>query len=236
MSKRPADGPASTETITVPFERVANLVRQLSHDFRNGLNTLDLQAAFLQELVTDPEALPEVKRIRTMVSGTAKTIQALSAPFSLGQAHCVTYSAKILVEDFRSRLLAVLPEEAPQIAWKETLGEEAITVDLEMIFRAFSEVFKNAVHFHESGRKISARAFTQEGRFVLELQEGKSALPSPPETWGCEPLVSTRRGGFGMGLFSARRILALHQGTLDFAYEPAVGRLTTRLALPLALV
>ena len=39
----------------MPFDRVAGLVRHLTHDIRNGLNTLDLQASFLQEIVTDPE-------------------------------------------------------------------------------------------------------------------------------------------------------------------------------------
>lgn len=218
----------------MPFERVAQLVRQLSHDFRNGLNTLDLQAAFLQELVSDPEALPEVKRLRAIVTQTAKTIQTFSSSFSVREPHFVTYAAKIVIEDFRSRMAAFLPENAPVIPWEEALGEEAISVDLELIFRVFSEVFKNAVQFREKGRELSARVGAEAGRFVLELREGKSALPAPPETWGREPLVSTRRGGFGMGLFYARRVLALHQGTLDFAYDKDAEQLTTRITLPLA--
>jgi len=235
MSKAPPSGPASTEDVTVPFENVAGLVRHLTHDVRNGLNTLDLQSAFLQELVTDPEVLPEVKRLRGMVTATAKMLQTLSATFWLGESHPVTYSAKIFVEDFRARLGAVLPEPAPEIAWTETLSEEeAISVDIELIFRAFSEFFRNACHFREKGREIAARAFAEGGRFVLELREGKSTLPSPPETWGREPLVTTRRGGYGMGLFHARRILAAHQGTVEFSFDPAAELLTTRLSVPLA--
>ena len=71
-------------------------------------------------------------------------------------------------------------------------------------------------------------------RIVLELREEKSAIPAPPETWGLEPLVSTRRGGYGMGLFHARRILAGHDGTVTFAFDPAAQLLTTRITLPLA--
>jgi two-component system nitrogen regulation sensor histidine kinase NtrY len=235
MSKNPQSGPGSIENVAVPFERVAALVRQLTHDIRNGLNTLDLQASYLQELVTDPEALPEVKRIRTMVSGTAKMLQAFSSTFSLGEAHPVTYSAQIFVEDFRARLAAVLPESATEIGWTETLDQHAIAVDIELIFRAFSEFFKNAFHFREKGREeIAAHAFADGESFVIELRERKAALGSPPETWGREPLVSTRRGGFGMGLFHARRILAQHQGEVKFSFDPAAEVLTTRLSLPLA--
>jgi nitrogen-specific signal transduction histidine kinase len=66
------------------------------------------------------------------------------------------------------------------------------------------------------------------------LREGKSAVPSLPESWGVEPLISTRRGGFGMGLFCARRILAVHQGRIESTFDPAAQLLTTRLCLPLA--
>jgi nitrogen-specific signal transduction histidine kinase len=234
MLKSSPNGSGSTSDIAVPFDRIAGLVHQLTHDVRNGLNTLDLQAAFLQELVTDPEVLPEVKRIRTMIGSTAKMLQSFSSNFSLGEAHPVTYAAQMFVEDFRARLVSLLPEQAPQIAWSEELGEEAVAVDIELIFRAFSEFFKNAFHFREKDGEIAARVFAEGGRFVLELREGKSAPPAAPETWGREPLVTTRRGGFGMGLFHARRILAVHQGAVEYAFDPAVAVLTTRISLPLA--
>jgi nitrogen-specific signal transduction histidine kinase len=235
MAKPPSNAAASTEGVMVPFERVTGLVRHLTHEIRNGLNTIDLQAAFLQELVpADGEAAPEIKRVRTMITSTAKMLQAFSATFSVAEPHPVTYSAKMLVEDFRARLDKLLPDKAPQIEWTIELGEETISVDLEMIFRAFMEVFKNAAHFYEKDQPISTRVFAKGGRLILELSEGKSAVPSPPESWGSEPLVSTRRGGFGMGLFHARRIFAVHQGRIESTFDPAARQLTTRLSLPLA--
>ncbi len=234
MAETSPGEPASVENLMVPYDRVAGLVRHLTHDIRNGLNTLDLQASFLSELVTDPEAAPEVKRIRAMITTTAKSLQTFSATFWLGEIHPVTYSARIFIEDFRSRVTSVLPEEAAEMVWKETLGEESIAMDIELVFRACSEFFKNAFHFREKGGEISVRVLTQDGRFVVELREKKSAVASPPDSWGREPLVSTRRGGFGMGLFYARRILDAHQGAVDFDFDPAAGWLTTRLSLPLA--
>jgi signal transduction histidine kinase len=234
MAKPTPGEPASIEEIAIPFDRIAGMVRHLTHDIRNGLNTLDLQASFLQELVTDPETAPEVKRIRAMISSTAKTLQTFSSTFWLAEVHPVTYSAKMFIEDFRNRLSSVLPEHTVKIKWTETLGAESIPVDIEMIFRAFSEFFKNAIHFGEKDRPVSVRVFSEDGRFILELREGKSELPSPPDTWGREPLVSTRRSGFGMGLFFARRILAVHQGGVEFVFDPAAELLTTRISLPLA--
>ena len=233
MSRDAPNTPDSNQ-VMVPFDRVVGLVRHLTHDIRNGLNTLDLQAALLQELVSDPEASPEVKRLRGMITSTAKSLQGFSSNFWVSDSHPVTYSAKIFVEDFRTRLSTVLPDQAPDIAWTQKLGNESVTLDIELIFRAFSEFFKNAFHFREKGREITARIFAEGAHLVFELREGKSALPAPPETWGREPLVGTRRGGFGMGLYCARRIVDAHQGKVDIQFDPAAELLTTRLSLPLA--
>lgn len=234
MSKTPPPEPAAEDAVPVPFERVAGFVRLLTHDIRNGLNTLDLQTAYVQELLpADAEAAAELQRLRALIVSTAKNLQTLSATFWVAEPRLVTYAAKMFLEDFRARLAHLLPEPHPEIAWTVALGEEAIAIDLELMTRALSELFQNAAHFHEKGRAVSARAAAQGGRFIFELREGKSAVPAPPETWGREPLVSTRRSGYGMGLFHARRILAAHRGTLEFTFDPAAGQLTTRLTLPL---
>jgi len=180
----------------VPYPRVTGLVRQLTHDVRNGLNNIDLQAALLQELVADPQVAPEIKRLRGMVSDTAKWLQDFSRTFWSSEPHLVTYSAAAFVEDFRSRMEKKLPQLAPHIRWSVSLPE---------------------------GKML-----------VVELIEPKSSVPSAPETWGLEPLVSTRRSGFGMGLFQARQIIDLHGGEMTFTFDQTRQRLTTRVALPLA--
>lgn len=224
----------SNEAVSVPFPRVTGMVRQLTHDVRNGLNNVDLQAAFLQEIVTDPQALPEIKRLRGMVTDAAKMLQAFSAMFWLTEPNLVTYSAAIFIEDFRTRLSKLMPENASEIQWSVKLGDESISVDIEMIFRGLAEFIKNAFHFREGHRPIEAHVSAEKGRFIFELIESKTSVPSQPEGWGCEPLVSTRRSGFGMGLFHARQILAAHGGAVLATFDSKAERLTTRLSLPLA--
>jgi len=218
----------------VPFPRVTGLVRLLTHDVRNGLNNIDLQAALLQELVTDPQVAPEIKRLRGMITDTAKMLQAFSTSFYLSEPRFVTYSAIAFIEDFQTRLGKLLPQLVPLLHWTVDLHDEMIPVDIEMIFRGLAEFFKNAFHFREGERSIEVSVGREERTFVIKLLEPKSSVPSAPDAWGLEPLVSTRRGGFGMGLFYARQVIGLHGGEVAFTFDRAREQLTTRLALPLA--
>ncbi len=232
----PQNQPAPTQAadVLVPFTRVAGFVRQVTHDVRNGLNAIELQTAYAAELVSDPEALEEVRRIRGLVQQTTKMLQALSSNFWVSTPNLVPYSARIFVEDLRDRLVKQHPEHAPQVRWDVELQDESIAVDLEMIFAAIAEVFKNAFSFRESGGEIAARAFAEGGRLVVEITETKTAVPSPPEGWGREPFVSSRRGAYGLGLFRSRQLLAAHRGDLEVSHEPGRNLLSSRISLPLA--
>jgi signal transduction histidine kinase len=224
----------SPESLQIPYPRIAAFVRQVTHDVRNNLNSLDLQAAYATELITDPEAAAEVKRLRAIIQTSAKQLQALSANFQSNAPHLVPYQASILVEDLRERLGKTFPETAGEVKWHIELGEEQVELDVEMYFAAVTELFRNAFQFRGSGGKIEVYVGTDEGQFVIELCETKPAPATPPEHWGEEPFVSSRRSGYGLGLFRVRRSVSAHGGTLSFSYDSARALLKTRVTLPLA--
>jgi K+-sensing histidine kinase KdpD len=222
------------EALQIPFSRVATFVRQVTHDVRNNLNSLDLQAAYASELITDPEAAAEVRRIRQIVQTSARQLQALSANFQPSTPHFVTYQASILIEDLRDRLTKTFPETAGEITWQVDLASESLEVDVEMFFSALIELFRNAFQFRSEGQAIAVHASRESDQFVLEIQESKPAPATPPESWGQEPFVSSRRSGYGLGLFRVRRSLAAHRGTLKILYDSGRALLRTRVYLPLA--
>jgi K+-sensing histidine kinase KdpD len=196
---------------------------------------MDLQAAFVLELVTDPEVRDEVKKLRAMVSTSAKMLQTVSGRFWVAQPNFITVAAKIVFEDFRDRLARLMPEEAPQISWTDDLQDEQITVDLEMFFSAAGECFQNAVYFRAPAeQKIHARIFADAGQCVLEITQ---PVKEEPDTslWGRAPLVTTRRGGYGLGLYHARQLFTLHGGDVEFRSNPEKSAVVSRITLPLAV-
>jgi K+-sensing histidine kinase KdpD len=222
------------EPLLVPLSRVATFVRQVTHDVRNNLNSMDLQAAYVTDLVTDPETTAELKRIRTLIQASARHLQALSANFQTATLNLVTYTAAILVEDLRDRMEKNFPADAPKIQWEVKLGEEAVEVDVEAFFGALMELFRNAFQFREEGKPIAATAARENASFVLTIEETKAAPATAPETWGTEPFLSSRRNGYGLGLFKARRAIKKHRGEITIFYDSTRAVLVTRVLLPLA--
>jgi K+-sensing histidine kinase KdpD len=206
----------------------------VTHDVRNGLNSIDLQAAYLAELISDAESKEELTRLRSLVQNTARQLQALSSNFWTSGPNFVTYSAKILVEDLQDRLKKNFPEKAGHIDWTVDLAEEVVSVDIEMLFGALHRIFDNAFLFTKPDERIAAHARIEDDRFVLEILEPKEAVASEPSTWGEEPFVSTRRGGYGLGLFRARGFLAVQDGELHIVHDSGRALLSTRVSLPLA--
>lgn len=226
-SKAPAPPP-------VPFPRVATFVRQVTHDVRNNLNALDLQSAFLLEIIEDQEALQELRRMRQLIQDAAKSLQGLSANFWTPEPSFIEYNARIFVEDLRDRLQKVYPTQAPQVEWTVELGEEMIRIDIEMMFSVVSELLKNAFEHRQASGTIRMSAGTDSDGFYLDLHETKSVVPPDPEKWGTEPFVSTRRGAYGLGLFRVRTLLAVHDGKISFSHSAEQCELVTRISLPLA--
>jgi K+-sensing histidine kinase KdpD len=229
------DQPSSEELpeIEIPLERVAKFMRQISHDVRNNLGSMDLQAAYLAELATDSDVTAELRNLRGMISSTAKALQNISRSFQFPTPQPVTLSARILFEDFRERMTRQHPEEAARIAWGVKLGEEQVAVDIELIFGTLLEFCRNAISFHEGKAPLRALVAARDGRLQFELTQNRQTVDGAIEEWGQHPLLSTRRGGYGLGLFHARQVTAAHGGRLEFSHCPESGELLTRLEIPL---
>ena len=218
----------------VPFDRVAKFIRQLTHDVRNGLSAVDLESAFIAELVTDPEISEEVRKLRSMITNTVGALRDISLNFQPVTVHTVPWRAATLVEELRVRLQQQFAEEVRTGAVEvdDRLGEEMIDVDLEQTIGAVLHVVRNAFQFGKDDARVLLSAFVEGTEVVLEAREPKKSFESqvPPEEWGNAPLITTRSGGYGLGLFRAQKIFDAHGGKFATHYRDGV--LITRMSVP----
>jgi len=216
----------------VPVERVAKFIRQLTHDVRNGLSASDLEAAFIEEISADAEVLTEVRKLREMISDTAKMLRAISQYFQPASVHPIPWEAKTVMEELGKRVKAKFPEQFQAIKITDDFRGETVEVDLEQTLVLVLAVLRNSIQWMKEGAEISVHGTAKDGPALIEIIEPKVDFTSdtPPEKWGTAPLYSTRSGGYGLGLFHARKIAQAQGSRLEIHF--AGNELITRITLP----
>lgn len=219
---------------SVPWPLFVKFLGQFSHDIRNGLNAIELQLTLAGEISKDPEVSEEIRRARHSVGDLARKIQRARNSTSEIQINAIPYKVADFLEDLRSSLSRHAPEESKNVEIASLNGDGSqFEVDPEALPLALSKLIDNAAYFADKSEPIRIEGVVEEEDVVIRLIEKHETSPqTDPATWGEQPLASGRRGGYGLGLFHARRIVAAHGGTISIEYSPAEKNLVTSVRIP----
>lgn len=210
-----------------PYARVAEFVCQHIHDLRNVLNTLELETGLLRELVGGDEARISADRVCKQVRVLADRLRSLSESFRDTEPMTAPIAARELLLIWREQHATV--EGARDVQWVDSLGDEKVNVDVEMMVKIFREVLSNAAAFAQ-GTPFVITMRSEDGSVTFELREPKTEVLDPSQ-WG-RPFSRIRQGHYGLGLWSARRMVQAHGATFEQRYVPEERQLVTRLCLP----
>jgi light-regulated signal transduction histidine kinase (bacteriophytochrome) len=214
------------------WTEVTKFIDQLNHDLRNHLNAVELQTAYLSEIVAEPEANCEIKRLREMTGKMSVQLQKLSASLARVQPTLMRYLAVEFVEDLRARLALDQPELSAEVEWKISLGKEALEIDPQLLQEAFLELFRNASAHGRAEGALVFEARSAGDSFDFTLREPKVRFEGATENWGARPLGQVRHGHYGLGLFRARSIFEAHHGHFQAIFDSAPSVLRTTVTLP----
>ncbi len=219
---------------SVSWPQVVKFIGQLNHDIRNHLNAIELQSAFLAEIVETAEAKEEVRRLREMTAALGADLQRLSGQLAKIKPTVMPYLAREFVEDLRARVATLETESPAEIEWQVSLGEEKLQIDPHLLIEAFAELFGNAFALNRGEGALVFEARAEGSSVVFRLREPKAKFDERTENWGGQPLTKLRHGHYALGLFRARGIFEAHHGTLQAQFDPATSVLTTTVTLPRA--
>ncbi|MGI8432843.1 MAG: sensor histidine kinase [Chthoniobacterales bacterium] len=226
--------PMSQSEPSIPWPETVKFIGQFNHDIRNHLNAIELQSAFLGEIIEEAEAKDEVRRLREMTAAMGAALQKLSGQLSKINPSTMSYQGVELIEDLQSKITATHPAEAAAIEWHSSLGQEPIEIDPHLLIEAFAELFANAFTHSRGSEPLGFSASADDGALVFTLREPKAEALEVGEDWGTRPFAQVRHGHYGLGLFRARAIVAAHQGTMRTTFDPAASTLVTIVTLPQA--
>jgi K+-sensing histidine kinase KdpD len=216
----------------ISWPEVVRFIGQLNHDLRNHLNGIELQSAFLGEIVEQPEAKSEVVRLREITGEMGAHLQRLSSSLAKIRPATMPYQARDFVEDLRAKLATGQPEQSAAMNWMVSLGEETIEIDPQLLQEAFLELIGNAFTHGRGEGALFFEARSAGPAIEFVLREPKTKFEETTDDWGARPLTKLRHGHYALGLHRARSIFEAHHGSLQAHFDPAALVLTTTVALP----
>lgn len=229
-----AAAPGNESDINVSWDNVIRFVRQLSHDLRNDLNAAELQASFVSELTgDDAELKEEVKRLRTLISKLAVTLQGISSVVGQVSPNIMPYRISDFVEDLQQKMAKEFPTESAAVNWNNQTADAMVAIDPQLLQLALLEIFRNAFQHERGEGPLVADARISREKFVFTLREPKTRFELSTENWGREPIGKVRQGHYGLGLNRVRVILEAHGGELHAQYDPKASEFITTITLPI---
>jgi K+-sensing histidine kinase KdpD len=230
-----AASPGNQSDINVSWDNIVRFVRQLSHDLRNDLNAAELQAAFVGELTgEDAELKEEVKRLRTLISKLAITLQEIASAVGQVSPNLMPYRVSDFIEDLRQKMARDFSAESAAVSWENQTSDAMADIDPQLLQLALLEIFRNAFQYERGEGPLAAKARIENEKFVFTLSEPKARFELSTENWGREPIGKVRQGHYGLGLSRVRVILEAHGGELHAQYDPKASELVTIITLPIS--
>ena len=246
MSDSPNDGrPAG--------DRVAFLIRLadgLAHEIKNPLSTMSINLALLQEdweragaarNPSAPERTPReersFKRIRTLQREVQRLEHILEEFLSYARGSEVNRKPEDLSRIVRELMEFVEPEDE-QIGIRHHMdlpvGLPLVLVDEAQIKQAVLNLLVNARQAMPDGGELLVRVQRLANHVEMSITDTGPGM-SPEKLERCfDEYWSDKKGGTGLGLATARRIVEEHGGTITVVSEEGRGT-SFSIYLPLAV-
>lgn len=212
----------------------------LVHEIKNPLNSLSLNLQLLAEEWADaetPEERRALKRVQTLLAETNRLTGILDDFLGFVRGNPLQLAdcdVNKLIEDVSSFIGPEL--QSRQVELRKCLETvPPCRLDANLVRQALMNLLLNAAEAMEEGRprEIILRSGAQDGWLRIDVIDTGRGIPPESMEKIFEAFYSTRKGGTGLGLPTARRVIEQHEGNLLVHSEPGKGSCFT-IILPVA--
>lgn len=213
----------------------------LAHEIKNPLSTIGLNAQLLAEAIQELPIGPDEKgRVSRRISSLRREVERLRGILT----DFLRYAGNIKLELGPADLNSVVRElvdffhpqaEIQGVRLRDSLSVEPLDAELDagQLKQAVLNLMLNAVQAmaamppeHPKDLILrTERASSAEGQDELRLHVIDTGPGIPPDKMEriFEPYFTTKAGGTGLGLPTARRLIEAHGGRLEVHSEPGMG-------------
>ena len=220
------------------------LITGVSHDLRTPLTSvlgyLELLAAPASDLPEEARqhatiALQKARQLSALVDDLFEFTKVSDPAFTI---RATPIDLKALVDQLSEEYKPILDAHDMTCRVTAPAARYPITADGDLLVRVFENLLSNAVRYGQSGHLVDIELTATSTATTASVSN--YGAPIPPDAlphvfdrfFRADPSRSTRTGGSGLGLATARRIVELHLGTISASSTPE--KTTFQVSLPAA--
>ncbi len=207
---------------------VGRISSQITHEIRNPLNALGLNAELLAELLADADPGGEARALTRAIATEVDRLHGVTEEY-LGFARLPRPSFALeelneLVESLADFMRPELGAAGVELRLSLAPGLAPVRADEGQLRAALLNLFRNAREAMPQGGLLTvATRPLAHGGAEVEVHDTGTGIPPEALPSIFEPFFSTKEKGTGLGLAFAQQVLREHGGSLACASEPGRG-------------
>lgn len=211
-----------SETLTQSreFEAFHRLTSFVIHDLKNSISALSMLSENALKNFDDPEFQ------RDALHTVARTVDRMKA--LLGRLSAAPEPARLRLEPVDLATLA-LDAASPlvksdRIRLVAALAPLRISADREALSKVIQNLIANAAQSIDGPGTVTVKTFAEDGRAVLSVSDTGCGMSEEFVRRSLfAPFRSTKKGGWGIGLYHAKGLVEAHGGTIDVSSKEGSG-------------
>lgn len=209
------------------FEILNQFISNISHDFRTALSIISLETQLLQRINADDENAKNRSRLDTIRNMTYRlndiiedmfTVSRLDSTENIDLKHV---NIHIMLNTLISTFQATVQEKNIQVLTE--FNDEAIftMANEQHLSDCCKIVVKNAIQHTPEDGAITIKSLSKQSNVIIKISDTGIGISEEDQALIFQKLYrvdsarSKETGGSGLGLSIARRIIQLHNGTIE---------------------
>ncbi|NMC19293.1 MAG: sensor histidine kinase [Thermogutta sp.] len=211
------------------YHEIARLAGALAHEIKNPLSTIRLNMELLAEDFAEPQTPKERRTLNKvkMVQQECDRLQMILDDFlRFTRADRLSLRPAGLNEEVRRVLQFLAPraKEAGVEMIEYLTGDiPSVLLDPDAFQSALLNLLINALQAMPNGGQLVVRTFPSPDGVTVDLIDSGCGMSEETIERAFEAFFTTKQGGTGLGLPTARKIIEAHGGSLRIQSEPGKG-------------
>jgi len=216
-------------TRTAHLAQLGALLAGFAHEIRNPLSTIGLNLQLIKEDFADAEETRDRRTFKrlTTVENEVQRLQSILEEF-LGFVR--TPSPRRKVVDLNQLLQSLVDFHVPEmraagVSLQFFPGplDGQVELDADQFRAAIVNLLRNARDACEEGGEVLLSSRGVGDEVLIQITDSGAGMEPSVVERAFQPYFSTKKGGTGLGLALARRIVEEHGGSMDVSSEPGKG-------------